>query len=191
MALYFLSFLCLTNMQVALALLTKERFGWTEKEVSYLFALFGATGLVIQGGLIGRLVKKVGEVNLLVIAGLFSATGLGLISVAYSVPYLMLGAALFSCGFAMSTPTLSSLASRCARPEQQGVIMGMSQSSGGLARTVGPTWAGFLFQKVGAGAPFAGGAIYATLWVLVALTLRRLMRPTPQEDQGVVQEVPS
>ncbi|HZH77349.1 MAG TPA: MFS transporter, partial [Archangium sp.] len=62
LALYFLVFLGMTNMQVAFALLAKSRFDWGSKEVGYTFAMLGGLGLVIQGGLIGPLSRRVGEV---------------------------------------------------------------------------------------------------------------------------------
>jgi MFS family permease len=172
LALYFLTFLVLSNLQVALALLARERLGWGETEIGRIFTLFGVATFVIQGGLIGRLARILGEVNLVILGAMSTAAGMVFVSVAYQPVLLITGLLLFAFGSGVTNPSLSSLASRFAPPDQQGAVLGMAQSAGGLARTIGPTWAGFLFTQLGSGAPFVGGAVAATLSTLVGLTLR-------------------
>jgi hypothetical protein len=51
------------------ALFAERRFTWqgrpfTPREVGYLFAYAGFLGIVLQGGLIGRLVRRFGEPTL-------------------------------------------------------------------------------------------------------------------------------
>jgi MFS family permease len=75
---------------------------------------------------------------------------------------------------------LSSIASEYAGREQRGAVLGFAQSSGGLARTLGPVLSGYLFEGIGAGAPFAGGAMAAALAFALTLELRR---DPPGEDQ--------
>ncbi len=52
LGLYFLTFLVMTNLNVALAYLVAARFGWGETHVGRLFAVMGLLALVIQGALI-------------------------------------------------------------------------------------------------------------------------------------------
>ena len=172
LALYFLTFLCMTNLQVALALLVKARLGWGERAVGHLFGLFGALGLVIQGLLIGRLSRAVGQVRLLVIGLLFLGAGMAIIAAAKSGSVLITGVTLVGTGFGLSIPLLSTLASTVAGEERQGAVLGFAQSSGGLARTIGPVLGGFLFAYFGTGAPFTGGAIAAGLALLIGFALK-------------------
>jgi MFS family permease len=51
---------------------------------------------------------------------------------------VLLGGGVFSMGNSLATPALTSLASKGAAPQQQGTIMGVTQSAGSLARAVGP-----------------------------------------------------
>ena len=44
---------------------SKARFPWTAHEVGLLFMFSGFLGILLQGGLIGRLVKKFGELEAL------------------------------------------------------------------------------------------------------------------------------
>ena len=46
------------------ALFAKSRFHWTSTETGYLFAYAGFLGILLQGGMLGRLVKKYGEAPL-------------------------------------------------------------------------------------------------------------------------------
>jgi predicted MFS family arabinose efflux permease len=173
LGLYFLMFLAMTNLQVALALLAKERFGWGEKETGVGFAVFGAIGLVVQGLLIGRIVRTFKPINVAIAGGLLMALGLGLIAQSATVVVLMAGLCLMALGMGMNGPVLSTMASTFAGERRRGTILGFAQSSGGLARTLGPMWAGFLFTSGGSGAPFMSGVAATVLFSLLAFTLRR------------------
>ncbi|WP_239014100.1 MFS transporter [Archangium violaceum] len=170
--LYFLVFLAMTTLQVALALLAQARFGWEAKEVGYVFAMQGGLGLLIQGVLIGPLSKAVGEVRLLVLGTLLLSAGMLGVSLAEH-PLALVGAlAMLGTGLGFTQPLISSLASQAANPSLQGLTLGLAQSSGGLARTVGPVASGALYSSLGTSAPFAAGALVA----LIASALGALLK---------------
>jgi DHA1 family tetracycline resistance protein-like MFS transporter len=169
---YFLTFLCLTNLQVALALLAQLRLAWGPREVAWLFTIFAAASFVVQGVLIGRLARRVGEVALVVSGALCSALGMLLIGQARQPAVLVAGVALFGIGFGATTPVLTSLGSQAARADARGFVLGILQSSGGLARTFGPLLGGVLFQRVAPSAPFLVGVVAALVSIGLALTYR-------------------
>jgi MFS family permease len=171
--LYFLVFLAMTTLQVALALLAQARLGWGSKEVGYGFALVGGLGLIIQGGLIGPVSKAVGEVRLLILGALLFSAGMLAVSLAGQPATLVAGVALIGTGMGFIQPLLSSLASQAAHPSQQGVTLGLAQSSGGLARTVGPVASGALYASLGTSAPFTAGALVALAAAGLGVLLRR------------------
>lgn len=171
--LYFLVFLTMTTLQVALGLLAQARLGWTSKEVGYGFALVGGLGLVIQGGLIGPLSSLFGEVRLLILGALLFSAGMLGVAFAGNSFALMGAVALTGTGLGLLQPLLSSLASQAAHPERQGATLGLAQSSGGLARTVGPVASGALYASLGPGAPFTAGALVALGAAGLAALLRR------------------
>jgi MFS transporter, DHA1 family, tetracycline resistance protein len=84
---------------------------------------------------------------------------------AREVPMLVVAVTLLAVGMGAMQPTLNSLISRRASPEQQGEVLGVAQSVGALSRVLGPIVAGALFSSVGPSSPFLWGA----LLVLVAL----------------------
>ncbi|MGB5574497.1 MAG: MFS transporter, partial [Thermoanaerobaculia bacterium] len=57
-------------------------------------------------------------------------------------------------GTALLFPATTSQVSKRADPSQTGLILGVQQSFGGIARMVGPLWAGALFQSLGISSPF-------------------------------------
>ncbi|HLL84805.1 MAG TPA: MFS transporter [Longimicrobium sp.] len=171
-ALFFLVFLAISAMQVALALLAQARLGWGQKEVGYIFTIFGGLGLVIQGGLIGPLSKRAGEVNLVIVGALLLAGGMLGISLAWTALTLVGSLVLVGTGLGLLQPLIASLASQVAKEGRQGAILGLAQSTGALARTVGPVASGALFSAFGPSAPFASAATAG----LVAASLGVLLR---------------
>lgn len=173
MAIYFLTFLCMTSIQVALPLLANARLGWDERQVGHVFGLYGLMALLVQGGLIGRLSRRLGAPTVLVLGALCVGLGMGAIADAATPPLLLVGVALAGFGVGLTNPTLATIASQHAGRGRQGVVLGFAQSSGGAARTVGPVWSGMLYTRLGAAAPFLGSAIAASLSLIVAIALRR------------------
>ncbi|MGZ3458291.1 MAG: MFS transporter [Archangium sp.] len=171
--LYFLTFLAMTTLQVALGLLAQARLGWSAREVGYAFALLGGLGLLIQGVLIGPLSSAVGEVRLLVLGALLFSGGMLGVSLATHSVALVGAVAVLGTGLGLLQPLLSSLASQAANPAQQGLTLGLAQSSGGLARTVGPVASGALYSSLGSSAPFLGGALVALVAAVLGASLKR------------------
>jgi MFS family permease len=170
---FFLSFMALTSLQVAFALLTEARLGWGPEQVGYGFALTGFIMLVVQGGLIGPLVRRFGELPLFVAGSVLISLGMATISQAHSVVTLLAGSIVMSLGFGVTQPVMSTIASIRAGDEHRGAVLGFAQSAGGVARTIGPLWAGFLFSHFGPGAPFLSSSVAGACCVLLGLVMLR------------------
>ncbi|HMJ55739.1 MAG TPA: MFS transporter [Polyangiaceae bacterium] len=173
---HFLTFLCITNMQVALGLLAKRDLDWGTREVGALFSIFALLSFSVQAFLIGRLVRRFGEAPLVMAGSSGTALGLLLIAEGHSAAALFVGVAIFGAGFGMTLPALTSLASRAASEGTRGFVLGMAQSSGGLARALGPVVSGVLFRRIAPSAPFLGGAAAALLCAAVGASLRTTSR---------------
>jgi len=178
LAAYFFIFLCITNMQVALALLAKLRLGWGAAQVGWLFSSYATIGFVVQGALIGRLVNRFGEISLVVIGSVCAASGMLVIGEAQTPLGLFVGVSFLGMGVSLTLPSITSLASKAAPANSRGFVLGVLQSSGTLARTVGPLLSGILFHRVAPRAPFVGGAIAAAMCFACAPALVR-RRPNP------------
>lgn len=181
LALYFLTFLYLTNLQVALTLLTNARLGWTAVEIGHVFGLFGLIMLVVQGGLIRPLTKRFGSIPLVIVGSVTSAVGLTVIALSHHALPIIGGITLLATGLGVVNPSLSSIAADYAGKERAGAVLGFAQSSGGLARTVGPVVGGLLYARVAQGAPFLTGAVAAVIAAVLAISLGR-KRPVVAPD---------
>ena len=156
------------GMETVLPLFTQSALGWGAVENGIAFALVGITMVIIQGGLIGRLVKRYGERPLLISGLLLCAGGLIILPLGAIFTLIILGAGLTTLGYALIYPTSSSLLSHAAPEDRQGVTLSLARSASGLARVIGPAVAGILYSAVGASAPFfVSAAITAAAVLLV------------------------
>lgn len=128
------------------ALFAKPRLGWTAREVGYLFAYSGFLGIILQGGLLARLVKRVGELRL-VIAG-FIAAVLAYITLGFAttVAILVIAATMSTLGNGVLRPVLTSQITQEVGRHEQGVAIGISGSLSSLALTIAPPIGGFLLD---------------------------------------------
>jgi MFS family permease len=137
-----------------------------------ILGLAGLTGVLIQGGLIGRLVARFGE-------GAIARAGIALMMlgfVLFPLPRALWALVagpmlLLSIGRALTAPALSALVSRKANLGQ-GLTLSTSQSFDALARTVGPITAGGLFHYLGPAAPYVVSA-FVMAGALVLTLVRR------------------
>jgi DHA1 family tetracycline resistance protein-like MFS transporter len=125
--------------------------------VVYLFAFCGIISAFVQGGLIGRLVKKLGEPKLIALSLVFTGLSLavlpfikgttqlswGILFQSAGLPWLFMLAALalLSIGSALTRPPLFGLLSNLTSANEQGANLGVAQSAGSLARILGPIFA--------------------------------------------------
>ena len=182
LVIYFLFIVAFSIMTTAFSLYTMFRFGYDAQHTGYLFAYVGLIAVIIQGGLIGRLVKRFGELPLVIVGALCFAISL------FAVPFvgpaagglaaLLVGGGVFSMGNSLATPALTSLASKSAGPAQQGVVLGVTQSTASLARAVGPSLAAILISSsiahLGAdGLPhyMSDHSLFVTFWTASGIML--------------------
>lgn len=157
-----------TAMEAVFALFSQHAFGWTAKENGYIFAYVGLIIVIMQGGLIGQLVKRFGEQKLL-IAGLVMLTlGLALLPFSSTLAVMLIALGILSAGNGAVTPTTSALLSLTSPRDVQGKVLGLSQGIASLGRIVGPLFAGSIYTLVGPGAPFIVGSALTFLALLIA-----------------------
>jgi predicted MFS family arabinose efflux permease len=147
-----------SGFETTFALFSKRKFGFTEETIGYFFAYVGVVLVIVQGGLVGRAVKRFGE-RRLVSSGLFLlALGLVMIAFSRSIVELLIANGVMTVGMAFNSPALTSLISQRSDPEDQGGILGVSQGLASLARIAGPAWGGFLFDRWGMTSPYLSSA---------------------------------
>jgi len=162
------------GLESTFAIWTERVVHWGPRETGYFFGYIGVLLVIIQGGMIGPLVKRFGEARLAPIGVLVMAVGIGILPWCATVPLIVLSGAFISVGFGLGQPCLNALISRNAPADSQGTIMGASQSAQSLARILGPTTAGFLFATLGRDSPYImGGIVLLIACALASVTLRQ------------------
>ena len=164
------------------ALFTHFRFGWGTFENGVLLFFVGVLSTVVQGGLLGRLVKRFGEERLALTAigsNVLVQTAYGLAPVGWMMfPILFSSFLIFTAG-----PSIQGVVSKSMGPAEQGVTLGAMQSINSLAAVVGPLIAGQILASV-SGLPPTDVRVGAHFFFCAALNLaafllawRRLSRP--------------
>ncbi|MGB8511099.1 MAG: MFS transporter [Pyrinomonadaceae bacterium] len=142
LAIYFLFIVAFSIMTTTFGLFTLYRFGFDAFDTSRFFVVVGIIGAIIQGGLIGRLVKTFGEMPLIITGALLFTLSLVIIPLTgpqTGLLALMSVGGLFAVGNSLATPSLTTLASKSASKSEQGGVLGVTQSVASLARAVGPS----------------------------------------------------
>ncbi|WCJ60773.1 MFS transporter [Fontisphaera persica] len=198
---FFFATFCFTCYETTLGLLVSRNFrldpatARDAEVVSILFAFGGVIGAVVQGGLIGRLVRRFGESRIIAIS-LF-IVGFSLLPLPFirghtelsfralfapggSDWWLLLAAiGALSIGASLTRPPLFGLISAMTDAHEQGATLGVAQSMGSLARIAGPVFAG-VYYALHPALPYLVGAGLSLLTGLVTwwLLCRRLPRPS-------------
>lgn len=149
--------------EVTFAQLVHNRFGLNEGQVAFLFVYVGILAAIVQGALVGRLVRRFGERPLLLTGLTLTATGLLLIGLESRLGTLIAILPLLAIGQGMTMPSLSALVSHAASPEQQGEVLGAFQGVASLARVVGPFGGEMALGHLGLAAPAHAAATLAIL----------------------------
>ncbi len=170
---FFLFFLAFNGFTAILVLYFKQRFNWGPELATTAFLIVGVVATVVQGGLIGPLVKRFGEWKLTLIGlGLVIA---GCLLIPSTNPEqarigVFTAVAILASGTGLVTPSLRSLVSRRLSNEGQGAALGSLQALQSLGSFLGPPLAGLAYDLLGQTSPFLGSA---GLLVVVLLLVTR------------------
>jgi MFS family permease len=180
-AINFAMVLWFAGMEQTFRLFTADGFGMSDAATGHIFAVVGIVGIIVQAGLVRRLVPRFGEAHLvqwglLIQAGAFALLGLSTAFGAWGTLALYASAGFIALGNGLTTPTLPAFASRRATATTQGLTLGTLQSAAALARAAGPLVGGALYATIAPRAPYLIGAV--GLAAAAALAVARL-RPQP------------
>jgi DHA1 family tetracycline resistance protein-like MFS transporter len=166
---FFLATFCFTCFETTLGLLISENFHLDVQHdqhakaiVGYLFAYCGIIGALVQGGAIGRLVRRLGEAKLIALSLMLVAASLApmpfirgyhplgwqILFTQAGLPWLhlLLILGILAVGSSLTRPPVFGLISMLTPAHEQGATIGVAQSAGSLARIVGPIFAATLFE---------------------------------------------
>lgn len=157
-------------MTALFALYCEKRFRYDAAQVGYILAYVGLLGVLFQGGLLRRLLKKPIEKQLAVIGSVVLALSMAALPFTHSLGVLLVVCFGISLGNSFVTPTLNGLASRSTDAHCQGRLLGLMQSAGSLGRFLGPMIGFGLIREINP-ADYARTAFFASAGILALATV--------------------
>jgi MFS family permease len=134
------------------ALFASQRYQWNghpvgAKEVGYIFAYVGFLGIILQGGFMGKLVKKLGERTLVWTGFLSAGIGYTLVSMTHTIGQLLGASTVNSYGMGVLRPSITALITHKAAKHEQGVVLGLTQSITSICSVIAPAIAGAMIDR--------------------------------------------
>lgn len=165
------------GMTSILALFLIDRYGITEVGIGHVFTYIGALSLLARALLLSPAIDHYGEPRLSRHGQALLALGLLALPFTTNVVSLALAILLVPLGTAFTFPCVTGMLSQVIPNHERGLYMGVQQTFGGVARVLGPLWAGFAFDYLGKGVPFFTGAALAAGTILLGLGIEHHIPP--------------
>ena len=169
----FIALLAVAGMETSVTLHARDRFHFKPLDLAYFFLFMGVIVAAIQGGLIGKLARALGERSLVAIGAASFTVGLALIPGVYRVSLLYAVAFFLAVGQGLTYPSLTSLVTKVTPARDHGSMLGLATSVGSLARFLGPIISGFLYDLAGAPGAFYGSAALTLVAFVIAMWMLR------------------
>nr|WP_312292015.1 MFS transporter [Clostridium chromiireducens] len=136
----------LVNYETVYSLYVEQKYGFNSQYISVLITLGAIIGIIIQVGLIDKVIKRFGEYKLIRFSLLMTAIALLLMLIKVNFIYLLVVSAIFFAFNSFLRPTVSTMLSNKAG-DQQGFVSGLSNTYTSFGNIIGPLMAGNLFDK--------------------------------------------
>jgi DHA1 family tetracycline resistance protein-like MFS transporter len=185
-------------LEVTFVYLCTHSLAVTETGTGMIFAYIGALMVIVQGGLVGPLVRRFGEATLVATGPFITAVGFLLISVVpltghVNIAWLLLivGCLPISMGQGLTTPNMAALISHHAAEQRQGMTLGLSQGVASLARAVAPPVGGFLYDMGPSWPYWIGTLLFLGVGCLAAWLRPAQQSGIPPQRRDRASETPS
>lgn len=160
-------------MPATWAFFTMRKFAWNEQQVGISLAVIGVSTAIVQGGLIGPIIARVGEVRAArygFIAGITSLGGYAFATQAWMIyPLIAIGSL-----FGLTMPSIRSLMSSQVPADAQGELQGAMSGVMSISAVISPIAMTQLFHaatRPSLAAPFPGAPMLLAAMLLVAAAL--------------------
>jgi DHA1 family tetracycline resistance protein-like MFS transporter len=177
----FLGYLAHVVLPTVFVLYAGYRYGWDEWTVGLVLAIVGVCAVVVQAGLIGPVIRALGERTTLLVGLLCGAVGFAIFGLARTGVIFCVGIPVMAL-WGLAGPATLGLMSKHVGPSEQGQLQGANNSIDGIANMIGPGVFAFTFAyAIGAGrsldAPGAPFLLAALLLVAAAALAWIATRP--------------
>ncbi len=178
---FFIYFIAFTGLTTILVYFLQESQGWTIKASNGPLVLVGVVAIIVQGGLIGPLVKKYSELKLTLSGSafiLFACFILITFPENNSGAYIYLAVTFLAIGAGLITPTIRALISKKVDKNSQGSILSSLQGLQSLGSVLGYILAGNVYDYFGPRSPFIAGGLILLLmiWLITGSKLKKKVK---------------
>lgn len=157
-----------------------SRFQWRPREIMLVMVGFGVCSAIVQGGLTGRVVKRIGERRAIAFGLTFGALGMLAFGLSPYWQVFVAGIPVMSL-WGLAGPSTQSLMSRRVSMTEQGKLQGANQGLTSIAGLIGPGFYGSIFALFNdrwksldlPGAPFVFAALFLLTAMLISLWAAR------------------
>ena len=159
----------LPNMFV---LYTEYRYAWDLRTMGIVLAVVGICSGIVQGGLVGPVVKRIGERHAMVVGLFFGVAGFSLMGLAALGPMFAAGIPFIAL-WGLASPAMQSLMSQRVGATEQGQLQGAIGSLRGMVGMIGPLLTTGIFSLTAGKRSLieAPGSVYFFSAVLLLVTL--------------------
>ncbi|MEM9586351.1 MAG: TCR/Tet family MFS transporter [Planctomycetota bacterium] len=171
------------------------RFGWDELTNGLTLGLVGLTAVIVQGGLVRPMIRRIGERRAVLFGMMISSIsfiGYGLATEGWMIPYIIIFGSIGGVG----GPAIQSIVAGSVNPQDQGKVQGSITSLMSLTSVAAPTlfttglFSFFISDAAPIhlpGAPFLlGSALYASSLLIAARVFRRFPAKPPAAPATLV-----
>jgi DHA1 family tetracycline resistance protein-like MFS transporter len=117
------------------------------QQVGWLFTFMGCLSLIVQLGMLKRLSETWGEKKIIVVGFFSMFLGYFFLGEISSIPFLLGALVLNTFGSSVLRPSITSQITKVIPRDQQGAILGVTQSLQSFAQIVAPLIAGYLIGE--------------------------------------------
>jgi predicted MFS family arabinose efflux permease len=167
LVIFFIITVAFSAIPVIVPLLSFDFFNFSAFDLSLVFIYIGLVQIVIQGFLIHRLTKKLGEEKLVIIGPLIMALGIFIMPLFKDLIVFYFTNALIAAGFGIMNTTIPSIISKKAKSNEQGTYLGVTTSVASIANIPGPLLGGLLVDLGGITTPF----LLSSFLLLISLVI--------------------
>jgi DHA1 family tetracycline resistance protein-like MFS transporter len=171
------------------ALYALERYGWGPAQIGAVLAGVGVCAAIIQGGLTGPVVKRLGERPTLLLGLVCGGVGFAIYGFAAEGWAFWIGVPIMSL-WGLAGPVTQSLMTRFVSASEQGQLQGANMSLGSLSGVLAPVMFGAVFawaagqsDRALLGAPFLLAALLLAGAAALAIRAAGKVPPTPAATQ--------
>jgi DHA1 family tetracycline resistance protein-like MFS transporter len=163
-------------MESTIGIFLKAHYGYEQLQLGRYFLFIGLVILIVQGGIVRRLLKTVGDWPLAVLGP--ALVSLGMVFYVWTafrpvLSLLLVAGAVNASGRSCQQPTLSSLLAQFSDRDEQGIVFGLYHGLGSLARVFGPIVAGIAYPFLRNTGPFVTAGVITAAGALWTWGLRR------------------